>query len=205
MSWMLGAAAQQGPIHRLLVGECRVPARAETAATTRRRKSGKATRSSGPRPRTRSRIRAAAARPAASGTGWLASTTSMRVERADAVAVTGDDETAERPVRGPVGFDCAGHRGGGLAGADDDRASGWRLGQMGGTQRRARRLSPPHRTLPQQRALIHGVSLPLAAARRRRASIRRRPPGRSRGRPGAPEPAPWPNGPRPPRPRRPLR
>ncbi len=74
------AALRERAVDRLLVRQRQARRRqgesAEPPPEMRQR-----TRSSGPRPRTLSRIRRAASWPAASGTGWLASMTSIRSSR----------------------------------------------------------------------------------------------------------------------------
>ncbi len=97
------------------------------------------TRSSAVRPFTMSRMRPAAARPFSSGTGWAASTISMRLAGL-AVAVARDDQPFER-MR-PAIFERARHGRTRLAGADHDRAALGRLQPVdvgGETGRGARR------------------------------------------------------------------
>ena len=54
------------------------------------------------------------------------------LQRADAMAIARDDKAGERLVSRPMGFDGTRHRGRGLAGADDDRTSWGRLGEIRG-------------------------------------------------------------------------
>ena len=80
------------------------------------------------------------------------------LKRADAVAVARDDKAGERLLRRPMGFDRAGHRRGGLARADDDRAPRRRRGKIGGNRLvggGGRDRGVEH--VPQQPPLSHGV------------------------------------------------
>ena len=121
------AAAQQRAIDRLLVGERDV---AGGQREQRRAAAGDEAEHEIVRPEALDEFEDRARRPsgpAASGTGWLASTTLMRLRRR-AMAVARDDEALERAA--PMRLDGGGHRGGGLAGADDDRAPLGRGRQM---------------------------------------------------------------------------
>ncbi len=81
--------------------------------------------------------------------------------RRHAVAIARDDEAGQRRSGGPVRLDGGGHRGSGLAGADDDRAPGRRGGQMRrqamcgvgavhrGVEQRAQQLAGRHRAFRQ--------------------------------------------------------
>ena len=96
-------------------------------------------------------MRRAARSPAASGTGWLASTTSIR-SQASGMAVAGQHQPFERA--GPRRLEGASHRRRGLAGADDDGAPGDRRRQpaaqrrlgLGGGERRPEQI-PQHGAL----------------------------------------------------------
>ena len=94
------------------------------------------TRSSAPAPWARARMRSAASRPAASGTGCAASTTSICAQ-GTRMAVAGDHEPLERA--GHVPLDRLRHGGRRLARAEDDRPPARRGGQVGQERARGRR------------------------------------------------------------------
>ena len=137
---------EQRPVDLLLVGEGQAGRRPAPAAPRRRPRSGRARDRRRVSPPTAARMRAAAAAPAASGTGWEASTTSMRLA-GDAMAVAGDDQPAERPL--PVVLDGARHGGGRLAGAHHHGAA---LGR-----RRQKRRDAARRVAGGERGVEHAA------------------------------------------------
>ena len=82
------------------------------------------------------------------------------LQRADAVAIARDDQAGERLVSRPMRFDRAGHRGRGLAGADDDRAARGRREE--GSRAQPCRARPPRsrpRTCPAATAALSSAWL----------------------------------------------
>ena len=134
----VGARGEQRAVDRLLVLEREAVRPAARAAPRRRRRSGTAPGRPRPRCSAYSRMRRAAARPAASGTGCAASTTSTLRAR-HRVAVAGHDQAFDRAAH--VALDRARHRRRGFAGAEHDRAPGGRRGQMRREDRI--RIAPP--------------------------------------------------------------